>query len=372
MIKLKLKYLDQIKAAKEPKDLWGIMQGAIALEHATIPPYLTAMFSLKPGKNREIWGIIHSVVLEEMLHMTIASNILIALGGNPNFLHKDFIPDFPSPLPMNIDCDDPNDDDNCFKVNLRGFSKRQVKEVFMAIEKPEHPQEYEVKELHPDTKLLMKEAEDEEPSYATIGAFYHAIQEKLKELGIDELPGADRPQVLPHKYYSEKDCFQIRTVDDAIHAIEIIIEQGEGTDQGTHEESPLDLDGEIAHYYKFAELYYGRALIVDKNAKGGYSYSGRVFPFEVDGLWNLKENTKAGDLPVNSAQRRQADQFNFVYRKLLMTLNQAFNGDPDKFDATIGLMYDVKLVGEKLVTMPYPNMPGLNCGPPFEYVKINS
>jgi len=61
-----------------------------------------------------------------------------------------------------------------------------------------------------------------------------------------------------------------------------------------------------------------------------------------------------------------------VLATLLLTLHQAFNGEPDKFDATTGLMYDVKLVGERLLTMPYPNNVGLNCGPPFEYAKLNS
>jgi len=369
MIKLKLEFLEQIKAATEPKDLFGIMQSAIELEHSTIPPYLTAMFSLKPGKNREIWGIIHSVVLEEMLHMTIASNILIALGGQPDFIHKDFVPSYPGPLPMNISCED---SDNCLKVGLSGYSKTQVNEVFMAIEKPLSPLEYEVKEVPTDHTLLSAEVITEDSSYATIGAFYEAIKNKLKELGLDRLPGADRPQVVPDKYYPASDCFQIRTVDDAINAINIIVEQGEGTDEGTEGGSPLDPDGEYAHYYRFAELYYGRRLVVDKSASGGYSYSGPVFPFEADGLWNLVPNTKVADLPPGSEQRRQADQFNYVYRKLLLTLHQAFNGEPHKFDATIGLMYDVKLVGEKLVSMPYPNKVGLNCGPPFEYVKLNS
>jgi hypothetical protein len=368
MIKLKLEFLDQIKAATKPKDLHGILQSAIELEHSTIPPYLTAMFSLKPGKNREIWGIIHSVVLEEMLHMTIASNILIALDGNPDFIHKKFVPDYPGPLPMNVACEDPNDE-HCLKVGLEGFSKHQLQKVFMAIEMPESPLEYEVKAEKKEYALRAAKVEDDS-GYATIGVFYDAIIKKLKDMDLDELPGADRPQVIPNKYYSEKDCFQIRTVDDAIKAINIIVEQGEGTGQGTDGGSPLDPDGELAHYYRFAELYYGRRLVEDNNAPGGYSYSGPLFPFEVDGLWNLEPNTKSADLPPDSAQRRQADQFNFVYRKLLLTLHEAFNGEPDKFDATIGLMYDVKLVGERLVTMPYPNKVGINCGPPFEYVTL--
>lgn len=365
MIKLKPEFLKLIKAATKPEDLHGILQSAIELEHSTIPPYLTAMFSLKPGKNREIWAIIHSVVLEEMLHMTIASNILIALGGEPDFIHKDFVPEYPGPLPMNVACNDP---EKCLIVGLKGFSKTQVHDVFMAIEKPENPLEYEVKEVQRNRMALAAEVEDDQ-DFATIGAFYDAIKKKLKELNLDRLPGADRPQVVPDKYYPKRDCFRICTVDDAIKAIDIIVEQGEGTTQGKKEDSPLDPDGELAHYYRFAELYYGRRLV--EYAPGEFSYSGPVFPFEVDGLWNLEPNTKAADLPTGSEQRRQADQFNYVYRKLLLTLHQAFNGEPEKFDATIGLMYDVKLVGERLVTMPYPNKVGINCGPPFEYVQLN-
>lgn len=242
----------------------------------------------------------------------------------------------------------------------------------MAIEQPESPLEYEVKEVLPNLEMLDAAPAPESEYFATIGAFYDAIKKKLKEMNLDCLPGADRPQVVPTKYYSEKDCFRIKTVDDAIRAIDIIVEQGEGTGEGTEGGSPLDPDGELAHYYRFAELYYGRHLVKDKSAPGGWSYSGDVFPFEVDGLYRLEPDTKAADLPAGSAQRRQADQFNFVYRKLLLTLHKAFNGEPEKFDATIGMMYDVKLVGERLVSMPYPGKVGLNCGPPFEYVTLNN
>ena len=304
--------------------------------------------------------------------MTIASNILIALDGNPSFIREDFVPKYPCELPMNVACKDPKDD-SCLKVSLGGFSKTQVKEIFMKIEQPESPLNYEIKE-GPQPKQLLKgdDADKEAPAFATIGAFYDAIKKKLKEMGLDILPGADRPQVILDQYYPKDDSFQIRTVDDAIRAIDIIIEQGEGTDEGTHGGSPLDPDGELAHYYRFAELYYGRRLIKDKDAPGGYSYSGAKFPFEVDGLWRLVPNMKTKNLPPDSEQRRQADQFNYVYRKLLLTLHQAFNGEPHKFDATFGLMYDIKLVGERLVSMPFPNKVGLNCGPPFEYININS
>src|SRR5262249_326952 len=83
MLKIDPKYLERVRDAESSDDLFDLVEDAIRLEHATIPPYLTAMLSLHPEKNREIWSIIHSVVVDEMLHMTIACNLLNALGRAP-------------------------------------------------------------------------------------------------------------------------------------------------------------------------------------------------------------------------------------------------------------------------------------------------
>ena len=42
---------------------------AIELEHATVPLYLYALYSLDPNESPAIAQIIQSVVVEEMLHM---------------------------------------------------------------------------------------------------------------------------------------------------------------------------------------------------------------------------------------------------------------------------------------------------------------
>ena len=51
------------------------LQWAIQLEHATIPPYLCALYSIKEGHNPEATEILRSIFMEEMLHMTLAANI---------------------------------------------------------------------------------------------------------------------------------------------------------------------------------------------------------------------------------------------------------------------------------------------------------
>jgi hypothetical protein len=39
------------------------------------------------------------VVIEEMLHMTIAANVLNAVGGHPAIDRPDFVPNYPEDLP---------------------------------------------------------------------------------------------------------------------------------------------------------------------------------------------------------------------------------------------------------------------------------
>src|SRR5262249_46804282 len=79
------------------------LQSAIELEHATIPTYLYAVYSIRPGSNTEIQKLILSVVIEEMLHMSLACNILNAIDGSPCIDTPDFIPTYPGPLPGSVE-----------------------------------------------------------------------------------------------------------------------------------------------------------------------------------------------------------------------------------------------------------------------------
>jgi hypothetical protein len=49
------------------------LQWAIELEHATIPPYLCALYSLDPDRNPEAAQVIRTVFTEEMLHLALAA-----------------------------------------------------------------------------------------------------------------------------------------------------------------------------------------------------------------------------------------------------------------------------------------------------------
>lgn len=347
MLLIDKSFVHKVRQAKTYKDLHSLLQNAIELEHATIPPYLTAMFSLKPGTNREIWKIIHSVVLEEMLHMSIACNVLNALGGQPAINKAEFVPKYPGPLPMGIGSG------MGLIVGLERYSKKQVKNVFMEIEEPEDP-------LHFPVVRSMDMLESVEPEFGTIGQFYAAIQEQIAKLPGTELPG-DPAFQMTTPFYSKSELFPIHTKEDAIKALDIIIEQGEGTP-----ESPIDPEGELAHYYRFEELYVGRALVKDPSVEEGYSFSGPKIPFSAKDVYPILPNTKTADLPEGEA-KNQVVQFNAIYRKLLNGLHRTFNGEPDYFENTIGLMFDLKLYAEKLCAIPFPGKPGFTVGPSFEF-----
>ena len=65
--------------------LHQMLQMAIEVEHSVIPPYLTAMYSvISDGTDHEAWvaGTVRDVVIEEMLHMTIACNVLNAVSAS--------------------------------------------------------------------------------------------------------------------------------------------------------------------------------------------------------------------------------------------------------------------------------------------------
>src|SRR5262245_39123889 len=136
MIKLK----PELFAALDTQEgLLKALHRAIQLEHATIPTYLYALYSIKPYSNTAIQNLLLSVVTEEMLHMSLACNILNAIGGSPAIDHPQFIPHYPGPLPGAVEAG--------LIVPLARFSLDLVKNVFMVIEEPETPLRFPVEAL---------------------------------------------------------------------------------------------------------------------------------------------------------------------------------------------------------------------------------
>jgi rubrerythrin len=328
------------------------LQNAVRLEHATIPTYLYALFSLKPGTNGEIAGLIESIVAEEMAHMALAANVLNAIGGSPSVDDPSLIPTFPGPLPGGVDAD--------LTVHLEPFSKDLVENTFMVIEHPEHPLDFPTLEV-------------EEPPEETIGTFYTKISKAIGELGNSIFTGDPKRQVT--KGFSAVEVIPVTDVASAQRAIEIIIEQGEGTSQ-----SPLDPEdpGDLAHYYRFAEIANGHRLVPNPDAGPDtppdqrYSYTGPVIPFDAGGVYPLPKDPKAANYPEGSLARNLCDTFNYTYTSLLKSLHTVFNGQPDTLPTAIGLMWSLQEQFLEMARQPAdPKNPhGPVIAPSFEYLPV--
>jgi len=326
------------------------LQWAVELEHSTLPPYLTALYSLHDGKNDEARRVVLSIAIEEMLHMTLAANILNAVGGTPNLDHPTFMPAYPTYLPHS---------NKAFQVGVGKFSKEAV-EVFMKIEKPaEHG------------------GLPEDENYETIGQFYEAIEEGLKSLcakhGEAHVFCGDLARQIGPEAFHYDGAGEVIVVNDlatALQAMEEIVEQGEGMDHGSiwdGERSMFHHERlEVSHYFRFQELLEGQYYKKGDTPQTGPR--GRKCDVDWDAVYNIRPNVKNSDYAHGSEIHTKLVGFNRSYCDLLRIMHRAFNGDPKQMSVAVGAMYEIKVKAKEL--MQTPSGDGLtNVGISFEYAK---
>jgi hypothetical protein len=351
MLRMRAELVAKVRAAQVPQDLYEYLQGAIELEHSTIPPYLTALYSLKPGKkNLTVARIIRSIVIEEMLHMTIAANVLNAIGGSPNINKPGFVPTYPGPLPMIVDD---------FKVGLSKLTRELVEKVFMRIEQPEYHVQLQMR-----AAAMTAAAAADAKTYATVGEFYNAIIEKLTELDAKGPLFTGKPawQVVDNTFYTPDELFPIVDLDTATRALNVIKQQGEGTDV-----DPFEADGQPAHYYRFWEILKGHKLIKDP-VTGKPDWKGDAVDFDESEVYDLVANSKAEMYGPDTNARLGVDLANAAYSRLLNALHGTFNGAPSKLDAALAIMDEFRLtVLEKVLTQTASDGQKV-AAPSFEYV----
>ena len=257
-----------------------LLQIALQLEHATIPTYLNGFLSIKPGQNQEVKDILHNILIDEMFHLAQVSNILNAIGGNPNVLGKDFIPSYPSYLPGGVQPD--------LKVTIDKVSIRQIQDVYMEIEKPFHElEEHGVLEIINQLEQLIYDRSTEPLSassqsaeidddcfkllhlllrsspendvntnHNTIGELYMAI---IFVLGKLTNCGRNNSIFTPTRKQLEFGPL-VKVIDykTALEGIQIIVEQGEGASPC----NPLQSNDSktISHYFHFSSIVHKRAV----------------------------------------------------------------------------------------------------------------
>ena len=308
------------------------LQTALEIEHATIPPYFTAWLSANQDFNTAAAELIRSVMLEEMLHLTLAANLLNAVGGKPSLTFPGFVPRYPHRLPHS---------GRAFEVSVERLSRGAL-DTFLKIEQPEE-----------------RNAVPEPDEYCTIGQFYGAVADGLillcDELGESAVfTGDPALQVLPDDYYGSGSLIAVGNLASSLLAVGEIKEQGEGVAGSIFDEDAAiitsDSGHEPAHYFRFKELQLGRKYAPGDTLKTGPT--GPRIQVDFDSVLPIRSNQTLEEFEPGSEIRGRLEGFCDSYRLLLVGLEEAFTGKQDRLVECTARMFDLKNQGMALMRTP--------------------
>jgi Ferritin-like len=342
------------------QDLHAYLYAAMQLEHATIPPYLTALYSIIPGTNSDAYHVLRVAAVEEMLHLTLMANVLNAVGGSPDLTRPDFVPAYPAYLP---------DGEQDFQVNRQRFSRACI-ENFLQIERPhEAPtgaQKLMHRELPQESRLGVAPAA---PNYQffSIGEFYKAIYHgihRLHETMGDELFSGDPARQITSEYFFSGGGHVVPVTDiaSARFALELIAGQGEGFGGGIY-----DAEHELSHYYRFQQLTLGRFYQTGDKPDAP---TGPPVNVDWDASFPIKSNATLADFPAGSELRSAAESFNSAYADFLALLTHAYTGEPSLLVDAIASMFRLRDLMTQLIHNPIPGLPHTNAAPTFEIAAL--
>lgn len=317
--------LTQTFASSQPRDLhWirGALQSAIAIEHATMPLYSAAMYSLEV-QNYPAYNTLRSVLMEEMLHMAAMCNALAALGGQPRIRGLD-----PSAVLRGL----PGQVEG-LRARLAPLSRRQL-EVFMGIEGPEG--------VSPASSSAPV-APSASSGHPSIGAFYRAVRAAVED-NATAVAAACRSEQRANQVGGNLGYAVIRPQGDPVEqilaSIDLVIDQGEGSAGSTRTTGPAS-DSGLSHYARFAELRFGRGYSgPPADAEGSLVAEGQRRYFKGAAIpWPRVINTLAvpsdGYRSVLAGDPRRAQvetslrRFDEAYTRMLAGLDDAWNGPPE-------------------------------------------
>jgi len=323
--------------AEQRRAIIAALNGAVTLEFATIPPYLTALWTIK-DELHPLACSLRNILQEEMLHLALVCNMLVSIGGEPQI--SSAAPTYPGKLPLGVHPE--------LTVPLGRFSKPML-QVFMEIERPEH--------IDPAHEIVDEEIGIEGHADFTIGQLYGRLLSSFRQL--DPEFSQDRQVTGPLSW------IPILSLDDVEKAIDIIERQGEGSIG-----RPEERRGHLAHYWRFAEMYHLQRL--EKDESGSWRLGTPIdFDFDSD-VWPVA-NIPEGGYRLDPASEPEAfhllRQFNTTYSKLLDYLQGTWSGENGQamILKAIEAMFDLEKYAKPLMQMRRPE-DDLNYGPDFRYI----
>ena len=329
----------QAKPLRTLQDAQSQLQTAIGVEFGTLPPYLYALFSIPPGENEKSANRIKAVALEEMVHMCLACNILNAIGGTP----KITAPVYPGPLPGDI-----GPDGKPLTLHLLPFSPDAIQQA-MNIETPIDTPHF------PDAKLLKATG----PAALTIGEFYNQLDAFLATLDPNDWQSGNN-QIVDDQFFPGQ-LFPVNGYPDAHRAITIIVSEGEGA-----RNDPLDFQDELAHYFRFTEIYKDRVLTRTSKAPG-WAWGPAKLGVDWKAVYPAIPDPGSHDFSKDppAAQAAQA-ACTTAYSAMIDALQQAVTGTNGALGDAVRAMFDLRMAAKQALATPLAD-PTKVSGPAFLY-----
>ncbi|WP_406087750.1 ferritin-like protein [Streptomyces virginiae] len=334
--------LGVLPADRDAEWLKNSLQQAIMVEIATIGPYASALWSIKES-NAAVAKSIREIIFDEMTHMGLVCNMLTTIGGAPLLADPKVVPKYERALPGGVRPE--------LIVFLEGLTKDSV-EMFSEIERPDHP----VAQFG---------------TFATIGAFYTAIEEAFE--AHQHLINGDRQIDFSLESHGQGNkIVPLDSIEKVRAAIKIIKEQGEGTSASPENPFP-GKPGELAHFYVFREMFRGKKLIKMSEDPPVWDFKGDDVPLpQAFPMGRVPEGGWANGGPNAPAPEVQQvlAAFNRHFSDMLRALQAAWlTGDSDMLFPAIGHMGGMRTEARKLAQLELPDGSGKTYGPEFLYVE---
>jgi CDGSH-type Zn-finger protein/uncharacterized Fe-S cluster protein YjdI len=343
---------EPVISVRSREDLIYLLTEAAEIEHNLMCCYLFAAFGMKTeadGLDAPTAALVQgwkravtAVAVEEMTHLALVNNLLVALGAAPHLGRPNF-PVAPGYHPAGI------------VVELHRFEPATL-DHFIYLERPEGVSLPDAPGFTPRVaqgytreapgRSLMPSAQD----YETVGHLYRSIRDGLSHLaatlGEATLFAGDPALQVAPPLVQLPGLAAITSLATAQAALDTIVEQGEGSPQDTAH----------SHYRRFLAIR--EAWQARLATEPGFDPSRKVAPNPV----MRRPPTPQGKTFIDDPKAAAViDYGNAIYGAMLRAMAQGFaTADPKQkqalFDASIDAMFALVPVAEHLTTLPACHM----------------
>ena len=353
-------------SVKSREDLIYLLSEAAEIEHNLMCCYLYAAFGLKTEDDgisaadaKMVAGwyrAIMSVAIEEMSHLSIVNNLLMAIGGAPHFGR----PNFPV---------DPGYHPADFVVQLHRFERATI-DHFIFLERPEGLELPDGSSFVPTlphdfhretpTRGVMPSAQD----YQTVGHFYRGIRHGFdvlaEQIGEQALFVGDPVLQVSREMANLPGLMPITDLKSADAAIDVIVDQGEGAQEDSHD----------SHYRRFIAIRDEFDVRVAQDPTFDPSR-----PIALNPVMRRPTDPKGHTYIDCPSTAPVMDLANAIYAAMLRSLAQGFDEvDPKRkqslLDSAADSMRALTPVGKYLTTLPaHADDSGTNAGMSFAMLR---